>query len=301
MFLAPLTARSKVREVLRGLVATRQVHTLALGHAPHFYVAGTLPEFAAPPTAYASSSMPASTYFLRSYEHEEEGASRCCQARSCNRFHAAAEAGPPRRRCGSRPSAQRQLAGKPPAARPQFSHPPARTRSRKPAQSSASGRVARRAGRDVRAASARSSGARSSGAPAMRTLRAGRRARQKTVVGTVIASAMGRTPAKTPPMRAASMRTAMLARPGTANGASGHAQRRSLPRREVCATATLPPEKAPAKSVSRRAGASRKDARSDARTARSSRKPALTAATKAGNRTRYGFTAPSRQRTKKRG
>ena len=49
MFLAPLTARSKVREVLRGLVATRQVHTLcALGHAPHFYVAGTLPEFAAP-------------------------------------------------------------------------------------------------------------------------------------------------------------------------------------------------------------------------------------------------------------
>ena len=46
MFLAPLTARSKVREVLRGLVATRQVHSLALGHAPHFYVAGTLPEFA---------------------------------------------------------------------------------------------------------------------------------------------------------------------------------------------------------------------------------------------------------------
>ena len=46
LFLAPLTARSKVREVLRGLVATRQVHTISLGHAPHFYVAGTLPEFA---------------------------------------------------------------------------------------------------------------------------------------------------------------------------------------------------------------------------------------------------------------
>src|SRR5271165_1684022 len=72
LFLAPLTARSKVREVLRGLVATRQVHTISLGHAPHFYVAGTLPEFAAPPTIYASSSMPASTYFLRSYEHDEE-------------------------------------------------------------------------------------------------------------------------------------------------------------------------------------------------------------------------------------
>src|ERR1700677_2899379 len=72
LFLAPLTARSKVREVLRGLVATRQVHTISLGHAPHFYVAGTLPEFAAPATLYASSSMPASAYFLRSHEREEE-------------------------------------------------------------------------------------------------------------------------------------------------------------------------------------------------------------------------------------
>src|SRR6202167_3157276 len=73
MFLAPLTARSKVREVLRGLVATRQVHTISMGHAPHFYVAGTLPEFAAPPAAaYTSSSMPASAYFLSSRDHEEE-------------------------------------------------------------------------------------------------------------------------------------------------------------------------------------------------------------------------------------
>src|SRR5579863_8813984 len=72
MFLAPLTARSKVREVLRGLVATRQVHTMTLGQAPHFYVAGTLPEFTPPPTNYASSSMPASHYFLHSFEREEE-------------------------------------------------------------------------------------------------------------------------------------------------------------------------------------------------------------------------------------
>ncbi len=82
MFLAPLTARSKVREVLRGLVATRQVHTISLGHAPHFYVAGTLPEFAVPPTAYASSSMPASAYFLHSHEHEEESHERAMLPRS---------------------------------------------------------------------------------------------------------------------------------------------------------------------------------------------------------------------------
>src|SRR3984957_6765165 len=72
MFLSPLTARSKVREVLRGLVATRQVHTISLGHAPHFYVAGTLPEFTPISTMYASSSMPASAYFLRSFERDEE-------------------------------------------------------------------------------------------------------------------------------------------------------------------------------------------------------------------------------------
>jgi hypothetical protein len=35
--------------------------------------------------------------------------------------------------------------------------------------------------------------------------------------------------------------------------------------------------------------------------ARSRRKPALTASAKASNRTRYGLTAPSRRRSKKRG
>jgi hypothetical protein len=76
LFLASLTARSKVREVLRGLVATRQVHTISMGHAPHFYVAGTLPEFAVAPTIYASSAMAASSYFLHAREREEEFAER---------------------------------------------------------------------------------------------------------------------------------------------------------------------------------------------------------------------------------
>ncbi|MGH9519631.1 MAG: hypothetical protein ACRD2D_08265, partial [Terriglobales bacterium] len=65
LFLAPLTARSKVREVLRGLVATRQVHSIALGPAPHFYVAGTLPEFAAPSLIYGSSMLSGSSYLGR--------------------------------------------------------------------------------------------------------------------------------------------------------------------------------------------------------------------------------------------
>jgi 23S rRNA pseudouridine2605 synthase len=69
MFLSPLTARSKIREVLRGLVATRQVHTLSLGHAPHFYVAGTLPEFSPAPTIYASTL--GSSYLAQLREVEE--------------------------------------------------------------------------------------------------------------------------------------------------------------------------------------------------------------------------------------
>lgn len=69
IFLSPLTARSKIREVLRGLVATRQVHTLAMGHTTQYYVAGTLPEFTPPPTLYASSI--GSTYLSHLYGHEE--------------------------------------------------------------------------------------------------------------------------------------------------------------------------------------------------------------------------------------
>src|SRR5450631_617467 len=71
LFLAPLTARSKIREVLRGLVATRQVHTISMGHAPHFYVAGTLPEFETAATLYASATIPASGYFMRTMDRDD--------------------------------------------------------------------------------------------------------------------------------------------------------------------------------------------------------------------------------------
>src|ERR1700740_2391325 len=71
LFLAPLTARSKIREVIRGLVATRQVHTISLGHAPHFYVAGTLPEFSVAPALYGNSTLPAASYYLRHSDHED--------------------------------------------------------------------------------------------------------------------------------------------------------------------------------------------------------------------------------------
>ena len=56
MFLSPLTSRSKIREVVRGLAATRQVHSTSMGHSPMYYVAGTLPEFPAVPSYQIGSS-----------------------------------------------------------------------------------------------------------------------------------------------------------------------------------------------------------------------------------------------------
>ena len=128
MFLAPLTARSKVREVLRGLVATRQVHTISLGHAPHFYVAGTLPEFAVAPTAYASSSMPASSYFLHSHEYEEETHDWAAPAVSVAAPPVAVAApaavlNPSEDLSPLIPEAQKPAAAQSAAARPHFSRP----------------------------------------------------------------------------------------------------------------------------------------------------------------------------------
>ena len=143
LFLAPLTARSKVREVLRGLVATRQVHTISLGHAPHFYVAGTLPEFASAPTIYASASIPASAYFMRSHEEEmPEPVEATPAAPASTTPRRPQEAHTPRTPATRKPV----VGGKAATARPHFSRPAAQTRDRKPAQSSSSSRPARQTG-----------------------------------------------------------------------------------------------------------------------------------------------------------
>ncbi len=285
LFLAPLTARSKVREVLRGLVATRQVHTISLGHAPHFYVAGTLPEFTAPPTAYASSSMPASTYFLRSYEHEDEvrepaipvpvPAIAPTPVDVRKPVSAVAEPAP---RIAAEPPAQ--SSEKLPAARPHFSRQPTRSRDRKPSQSSASGRVARPTGREGRATSARSAGAHSNGkfpacaGCALDAWHGEKRQRHHAM-------------AKLPPAAGRFNGNGHAHSTQPANGASSI--RNTKPNAAMESAQRPPPGKASAKPASRRAGASRpslsrKDARPDVRAARGSRKPALAAAaaTKAG-------------------
>ncbi len=98
MFLSPLTSRSKIREVVRGLAATRQVHSTTLGHSPMFYVAGTLPEFPAVPSfqlsttysSYRNSNYRGSTYLGTDPDqsHDDDfsgGISRPSYARAASR------------------------------------------------------------------------------------------------------------------------------------------------------------------------------------------------------------------------
>ena len=103
MFLSPLTSRSKIREVVRGLAATRQVHSTNLGHSPMFYVAGTLPEFPVVPSyqisstysSYRNSSYRGSTYLGtdpdQSHDDDFSGISSPAFARAATRSTASVQ------------------------------------------------------------------------------------------------------------------------------------------------------------------------------------------------------------------
>jgi hypothetical protein len=331
LFLAPLTARSKVREVLRGLVATRQVHTISMGHSPQFYVAGTLPEFAPPVTtysAYTSSSMPASAYFMHSRDHEEEALEFEAQK-------IAASAAPPSpvsqvspiakdSRISSESHAPRTPAKRKPAsggksasARPHFSRPAAHSRDRKPAQSFSSSRANTRTGSR--------SGRRTSAETRLSTARPARPS-AKHQNGSSPAAGVGWSPNSSKngngkqngvhaangarsngihPNGSAARPTNGNSRARTAKPSSAAWSKRSVHSNGAKA-AGKPGAKTRGASAARNSSAIRKDARTDERPTRSSRKPALTAGAKAGNSKRYGFTArpkakqKSKQETKKR-
>lgn len=173
LFLAPLTARSKIREVIRGLVATRQVHTISLGHAPHFYVAGTLPEFEPVSTLYASATMPASAYFTRSFERDEETHSPAIsvpfaqqpvfQPRPSVSAPAPVEKAEPKNSLAETSVRHSASNGKPEAARPHFNRPAPRKPASpsRPSASSSRNHVARRSSEARPTASRTKSGSRS--------------------------------------------------------------------------------------------------------------------------------------------
>jgi hypothetical protein len=305
LFLAPLPARSKVREVLRGLVATRQVHTISLGHAPHFYVAGTLPEFEPPPTIYASSSMPASAYFLRSRDHEEDmpefeapqhlssASPTAMETRRSVEPHA------PRTAATRKPAAS----GKSAAARPHFSRPVTHSRDRKPAQSSAGSRPSRRTTPEARSAGARPAGARP--ANGSRPASAGARRNASSSASSQFKGKHNGARANTGSNNGARP-DGSATRP--ANGGSGaRAGRSAAPvwgQRNSHANggkAAGKPGASTRSSAARSGSSTREDSRADARSARTDRKPALAAGTKVGNSKRFGFTARPKQGMKKRG
>ena len=286
LFLAPLTARSKVREVLRGLVATRQVHTISLGHAPHFYVAGTLPEFSAAPTlfggAYASSAMPASAEFLRSYERDRDESAPAAAAAKAETASS-----------GSRKQAEtvrRMAAEAEDQSQPRFSRKPAHARSRKPGSRptlSSTNRGSANRNSSSRSSSSRSSASRSSaGHPASRATGSSHNSAQprwqhgasKNGNGSSSNGKSGATHAK------------------AANGLHKSASTAERSQRNGHAGAGKPAAKSSARPVSRHAAIARKDSRADAR---SHRKPAMAGAAKSSAGARYG--ASGGQRSKKRG
>jgi len=333
MFLAPLTARSKVREVLRGLLATRQVHTISLGHAPHFYVAGTLPEFAVASTMYSSSSMPASAYFLHSHDHEDDHHAYMPPAPVVNLTPIqpslsqppalptapaapapvkAAEVHAPRIPAARKPAA----AGKPPAARPRFTRPAAHSRDRKQsagssrttAGRSSATRTTRSARPDSRSSSARPAGARPSNGSrgtsatprwssnGAKSTNGARNGAHSTTNG---ARSNGHAKLNSAPGNGHSRTgkpSPLTPRNGHAsNGhtANGHSKNGK--------SAAKPTNGARSGSFVRGSASARKDSRTDARSAHGGRKPALSAGAKAGNSKRFGFTAPRKPNPKKRG
>ena len=290
VFLSPLTARSKIREVLRGLVATRQVHTISLGHAPHFYVAGTLPEFAPATSLYTGAYLSSSPYFQHQREHEEElppvraAVPAPAELSTPANTHRTAE-----------PHAHRTPVRKPAAAakaaapRPHFSRPAAHNRDHKPGHSASGSRPARR-GADTRTAGARpTNGARPP---------AGTRWSKSTAKG-----------AGSKPLNGHNGKPAGIGARANGSKLRPAAPARPLPHAKSAAPAWKSRSansngKSSAKSgpANRSGSLSRNSApRKDARPAHSSRKPAAAASAGAGNSKRYGFTARPKQGTKKRG
>ena len=333
MFLAPLTARSKVREVLRGLLATRQVHTISLGHAPHFYVAGTLPEFAVASTIYSSSSMPASAYFLHSHEHEDDHHDHRPPAPVINLSPIqppflppapvapapvnTAEVHTPRIPAARKPAA----AGKTAAARPRFTRPAAHSRERKqsagssrtPTGRSTASRTTRSARPESRSSSARPAGARpsngsrstsatprwsSNGAKSNNGARNGAHSSTNGARSNGHAklnSAQGNGHSRNGKPSPMVPRNGHSSNGHASNGhaANGHSKNGK--------SAAKPTNGARTGSFARGTASARKDPRTDARSSHGGRKPALTAGAKAGNSKRFGFTAPRKPNPKKRG
>ncbi len=291
LFLSPLTARSKVREVLRGLLATRQVHTIQLGHAPHFYVAGTLPEFAPSTTTYASAAMASSSYFAHSHDHHDhydryERFERYEHVERTPALPPAPEPAAEHHDHHQTTTGNLASNGKSQAAHSHFNRPSARSRDRKPAPSSSGSRPARRSASEARKPASRQASAHPVSKTGARWT-SGAKAEHSKRNGVNSTSGPGNH-------ARSNGKSTRVSRP--ANGAAV-SQDRNSPRSTWSKHSGHNGNAASSPKAVSRSSNTRKNVKTDSR----SRNPVLTAGAKAGNSRRYGFTAPAKQQTKKRG
>ena len=294
LFLAPLTARSKIREVLRGLVATRQVHTISMGHAPHFYVAGTLPEFETASSLYASVAMPASAYFMRSIDREEEVTSLPAPRLVVSTPVQTTPPASVEERIPAKPevphtAVRKPAAGiKPEAARPHFSRPKVHSRDHKAAKPSANSRPARR-GTESRPSTGRTQKSARPASPVRWAQSTAKNGNGNGKLGGAHSSARssdGTHSNGNSPRTSNGTGAARSSKPGASTWNKRDSRTNGLKS---------------AKPAARKGSIARKDSKPDVRASRGSRKPPVTAGASAGSGKRFGFAARPKQGTKKRG
>ncbi|HWA94871.1 MAG TPA: hypothetical protein VG844_09745 [Terracidiphilus sp.] len=301
VFLSPLTARSKVREVIRGLVATRQVHTISLGHAPHFYVAGTLPEFAPASSIYSSAAMSSASFFL---SEEEESHSLHSPARSLTPPHPGRFE--PRRPIESHAQPVEHRAPAPPANGNGHAAAP-----QKPALGNGNGAHAHSNGHSAHVNDRRPGQTASrpaprvtEGRPVAKRAPAARPTASSRWSAAKPKSSGARKSAHSGSSRSSSSHSSGAHRTGSSSS-NGH--RHGKPATKSASWGKTNGHKATAKTAAKKNGArvsavGRKDSRVDARSARPARKPARsTASVSAGSAKRYGFKARPGHGNKKRG
>lgn len=129
-FLSPLTSRSKVRDVVNGLAATRQISIVPVGTQTMYHVTGSLPEFAEPEPPAPSEVVPRPSFERDRTSREARGPERGSERRpsfgrdrtaerprtgpSRNRFAASGSDRPrPRPASGTRPGGPARSSGRP--------------------------------------------------------------------------------------------------------------------------------------------------------------------------------------------
>jgi len=243
-------------------------------------------EFATAPTIYASASIPASAYFMRSHDEEmPEPAVAKPAAPASTTPRKPVEAHAPRHP-GPRRQYRPVVSGKAAAARPHFSRPAAHTRDRKPSQSSSSSRPARPTGSRTANSARPASAARWSAKPAAPS----NGKRNGAHAGNGSNNGNGR-PAARP--AASSAHSAKSAAPAW-NPRNG-SQRKvySNGAKTAASPAQLP---APAARRGRIPGPPLGQLRQAI-----TGKPSIVASARAGSSKRFGFSARPKQGTKKRG